>query len=117
VVRIRNMRRSVQPGPSTVATTAEDGTGKDNMLSDAPASFDGLRAEVETLMEVGEPLAAAERLIDASDLSEEHRAALWLLAWSLADPPEPLDPRRYGRPRSPSSAPLRPMLVPLDGDA
>jgi len=87
------------------------------MLSDASASFDRLRAEVETRMEVGEPLADVERMIDACDLSEEHRAALWLLAWSLGDLPDPIDPRRYGRPRSPSSGPLRPVLVPVDGDA
>jgi hypothetical protein len=52
------------------------------MLSSA-APFDVVREHVEALMEVGEPFAAVERVIDSTPLPEDERAALWLLAWSL----------------------------------
>ena len=53
------------------------------MLSSA-SPFDVVREHVEALMEVGEPFAAVERAIEVTRLPEDERAALWLLAWSLA---------------------------------
>lgn len=68
------------------------------MLSQAPPSFDLLREHVEDLIETGHPFTHVEREIDSSALPEDHRAALWLLAWSLggtdqAPPAEPSRPR------------------------
>lgn len=53
------------------------------MLSSA-SPFDVVREHVEALIEVGEPFAAVERAIEVTRLPEDERAALWLLAWSLA---------------------------------
>jgi hypothetical protein len=45
------------------------------------------RDSVTELMEAGEPFAAVEAAIDASPgLSEDAKAALWLLAFSLQQP-------------------------------
>lgn len=52
------------------------------MLS-TPAPFERLRDEVEALMRVQEPFEDVERRIDATSLTEDRRAALWLVAWSL----------------------------------
>ena len=67
------------------------------MLSSARPPFDLLREHVEALMETGESLDDVERAIDATDLPEDHRAALWLFAWSLAGRCEPRPPEP-GRP-------------------
>jgi hypothetical protein len=68
------------------------------MLSNSPPTFDLLREHVEALMETGEPFTDVERTIDATALPEDHKAALWLLAWSLdgggeSRPAEPARPR------------------------
>ena len=52
------------------------------MLTTA-APFDRLRDEVEHLMAVQQPFEDVERAIDNAHLSEDRRAALWLIAWSL----------------------------------
>ena len=52
------------------------------MLTTA-APFDRLRDEVEQLMAVDEPFEDVERAIDNTSQSEDRRAALWLVAWSL----------------------------------
>ncbi len=52
----------------------------------APISFDGGSEQVEDMMEQGMPFACVEDLIDGARLSRDHKAALWLLAWSLRDP-------------------------------
>lgn len=44
---------------------------------------------VEELMAAHVPLARVEDSIDAINISEEAKKALWLLAWSL-DEPEPV---------------------------
>ena len=59
------------------------------MLSSARTPYDLLREHVEALLETGEHFADVERAIDATDLPEDDRAALWLFAWSLADHCEP----------------------------
>jgi hypothetical protein len=43
--------------------------------------------EVEGMMCAGEPLASVEDAIERAPLSEEQRAALWLVAWSLGERP------------------------------
>jgi hypothetical protein len=52
----------------------------------APLSFDRGSEQVEAMMEQGMPFACVEDLIDGARLSRDHKAALWLLAWSLRDP-------------------------------
>lgn len=56
------------------------------MTSTAPISFDRGRDQVEGMMEQGTAFARVEDAIDAARLSDCHKAALWLLAWSLRDP-------------------------------
>lgn len=52
----------------------------------ASLSFDRGRAQVEGMMEQGAAFAAVEDAIDAAQVSNEQKSALWLLAWSLRDP-------------------------------
>jgi hypothetical protein len=47
------------------------------------APFDRLRDEVEAMMSINEPFEDVERAIDGTALSEDRRAALWLVAWSM----------------------------------
>jgi hypothetical protein len=55
----------------------------------------GYRDTVTELMEAGEPFGAVEDRIDeAANLSEDAKAALWLLAFSLRDPGEQLKDAR-----------------------
>jgi hypothetical protein len=55
------------------------------MISSAPLNFDQSQEQVEAMMERGTAFAHVEDAIDAAQLSAEHKAALWLLAWSLRD--------------------------------
>ena len=55
------------------------------MTASAPLSFDQSREQVEAMMEQGTAFSDVEDVIDASELSTLHKAALWLLAWSLRD--------------------------------
>lgn len=56
------------------------------MIRTAPLSFDGADAQVEGMLRQGTAFALVEDAIDASHFSRPHKAALWLLAWSLRDP-------------------------------
>ena len=56
------------------------------MMSTAPLSFDRASAEVEGMIDGGMSFGHVENAIDAAQLSQLHKAALWLLAWSLRDP-------------------------------
>ena len=56
------------------------------MRKTAPLSFDRGSEQVEHMMEQGMPFACVEDLIDRARLSWDHKAALWLVAWSLRDP-------------------------------
>lgn len=56
------------------------------MKMTAPFSFDRGTEQVEEMMDRGMPFACVEDLIDGARLSRDHKAALWLLAWSLRDP-------------------------------
>jgi ABC-type transporter Mla MlaB component len=55
------------------------------MTRSAPLSFDLSQKQVEAMMEQGTTFSDVEDVIDASELSTVHKAALWLLAWSLRD--------------------------------
>ena len=56
------------------------------MMSTAPLSVDRATEQVEGMIHRGEAFARVEDAIDAARLSQQHKAALWLLAWSLRDP-------------------------------
>jgi hypothetical protein len=56
------------------------------MRGSAPLTFDPGQDQVEAMMEQGASFSAVEDAIDAAELSGRHKAALWLLAWSLRDP-------------------------------
>jgi hypothetical protein len=56
------------------------------MTSTAPLSFDRANEEVEGMIDQGTAFARVEDAIDAARFSQHHKAALWLLAWSLRDP-------------------------------
>jgi hypothetical protein len=53
------------------------------MRASAPLSFDQSQAQVEAMMKRRIAFSHVEDAIDAAQLSTEHKAALWLLAWSL----------------------------------
>ena len=55
------------------------------MTRSAPHGFDQSQEQVEAMMEQGTTFSDVEDVIDASELSTVHKAALWLLAWSLRD--------------------------------
>jgi hypothetical protein len=55
------------------------------MRARAPLSFDQSQAQVEAMMKQGIAFSHVEDAIDTAPLSELHKAALWLLAWSLRD--------------------------------
>ena len=56
------------------------------MISTAPLSFDRANEEVEGMIDQGTSFTRVEDAIDAAQFSQLHKAALWLLAWSLRDP-------------------------------
>ncbi len=58
------------------------------MIRSAPLGFDQSQERVEVMMEQGTTFSDVEDVIDASELSTVHKAALWLLAWSLRDAEE-----------------------------
>ena len=53
------------------------------MRASAPLSFDRSQAQVEAMMKRGIAFSHVEDAIDTAQLSTDHKAALWLLAWSL----------------------------------
>ena len=55
------------------------------MIGSAPLGFDQSQEQVEAMMEHGKAFSDVEDVIDASELSTVHKAAVWLLAWSLRD--------------------------------
>jgi hypothetical protein len=56
------------------------------MRSPAPLSFGRSIQQVEDMMEHGTAFARVEDAIDSAALSEDHKAALWLFAWSHREP-------------------------------
>lgn len=55
------------------------------MTRSAPLIIDQSQEQVEAMMERGTAFSDVEDVIDASELSTVHKAAVWLLAWSLRD--------------------------------
>ena len=55
------------------------------MRTRAPLTFDRSQEQVEGMMERGTAFSQVEDAIDTAELSTQHKAALWLLAWSLRD--------------------------------
>jgi hypothetical protein len=55
------------------------------MTWSAPLGFDQSQEQVEAMMEQGTTFSDVEDVIEASEFSAVHKAALWLLAWSLRD--------------------------------
>ncbi len=55
------------------------------MTRSAQFTFDQSQERVEGMMEQGTAFSDVEDVIDASEFSTVHKAALWLLAWSLRD--------------------------------
>jgi hypothetical protein len=53
------------------------------MIASAPLTPDQSQQQVEAMMKRGTAFSQVEDAIDATQLSTEHKAALWLLAWSL----------------------------------
>jgi hypothetical protein len=56
------------------------------MHTTAPLSFDRVADQVEGMMYRGTAFGLVEDAIDATELSLDRKAALWLLAWSHRDP-------------------------------
>ncbi len=65
------------------------------MKGSAPLSFDQSQEQVEAMMEQGRTFSDVEDVIDASELSTMHKAAVWLLAWSLRDVEEQREDARH----------------------
>lgn len=55
------------------------------MTWSAQLTFDQSQETVEDMTEQGTAFSDIEDVIEASELSTVHKAALWLLAWSLRD--------------------------------
>jgi hypothetical protein len=64
------------------------------MTTTAPLAYDRGSEQVEDMMGQGMPFANVEDAIDAAALPSDHKAALWLLAWSLRDPATQLSDAR-----------------------
>jgi hypothetical protein len=56
------------------------------MIGTASLSFDHASEQVEGMVLQGAAFGRVEDVIDAAQLSGRHKAALWLLAWSLREP-------------------------------
>jgi hypothetical protein len=56
------------------------------MIGTASLSFDHASEQVEGMVQQGAAFGRVEDLIDAAQLSDRYKAALWLLAWSLREP-------------------------------
>jgi hypothetical protein len=55
------------------------------MACSATLGFDQRQEQVEAMMKQRTAFSDVEDVIDASDVSIQRKAALWLLAWSLRD--------------------------------
>ena len=56
------------------------------MICTASLPFQQASEQVEDMVQQGTAFARMEDVIDAAPLSDLHKAALWLLAWSLREP-------------------------------
>jgi hypothetical protein len=51
----------------------------------SPPSSSGGRAAIEHMLQAATPFAQVEGAIEATDLTPDEKAALWVLAWSASD--------------------------------
>jgi hypothetical protein len=49
------------------------------------AAVESYQAEVEGRMRAGEPFRRVENVINQAEITEDEKAALWLLAWSMRE--------------------------------
>jgi hypothetical protein len=56
------------------------------MSSTRPDSLGEYQDQVEGMIQAGELFRDVEDIINAADLVEDQKAALWLLAWSAREP-------------------------------
>jgi hypothetical protein len=63
--------------------------------ADPAPAFRGYQDEVWELMRGGhdQSLGGIEDAIEQTEVSEDHKVALWLLAFSLSDPEQPYGPQ------------------------
>lgn len=76
------------PSIGTVRRSTWNGRGagkSEAMIGTAPLSFDRADEQVESLLAHGMTFTRVEDAIDAAGLTQAHKAALWLLAWSLRE--------------------------------
>ena len=69
-------------------TDSNDGTCRRRLgpAADTPDALRLIQHEVEELMATSVPFDEVEDAIDGAQLPTDHKAALWLLAWSLREP-------------------------------
>jgi len=67
--------------------------------ADPAPAFRGYQDEVWELMRGGQPLGGVEAAIEQTAVSDDHKVALWLLAFALSDPDQ------SGGPGTPDQAP------------
>ena len=60
--------------------------------ADPAPAFRGYQDEVWELMRGGQPLGGVEAAIEQTEVSDDHKVALWLLAFSLSAPEQPYGP-------------------------
>jgi hypothetical protein len=75
------------------------------MIGTASLSFDQASEQVEGMVQQGTAFARMEDVTDDAPLSDPHKAALWLLAWSLRALSRDTSSRRIDRPSSYSPPP------------
>jgi hypothetical protein len=78
-------------------THSSDGIARRHLESTAhgPHALKLYQHEVEQLMATSAPFDEIEDAIDDAELPNDHKAALWLLAWSLREPRLQIREARY----------------------
>jgi hypothetical protein len=57
------------------------------MNAGATLSYDRVAEQVADMVKQGTPFDQVEDVIDTTPAPQDQKAALWLLAWALRDPP------------------------------
>jgi len=66
--------------------------------ADPSPAFRGYQDQVWALMRDGQSLDGLEAAIEQTEISDDHKVALWLLAFSLSDPEHPYGQRAPDEP-------------------
>ena len=61
-------------------------------VTESTTPFDYYRREVEVMLSCGCALGTVEAVLERLPLDADQRAALWLIAWSLADQTQDEEP-------------------------